>query len=102
MGFRLADRLFDIKKEFDVAADLGCNRGFVSKHVLADTVKHLYMCDVSPTMLKQAEGTPGLRITKKEMDEEIFNVSVIIIGYISKNKMITYLFLLSFLKNILT
>ena len=41
---------------------------------MADTVKHLYLCDMSPTMLQQAEGTPGLNITKKELDEEYFDV----------------------------
>lgn len=75
MGFRLADRLFDVKREFNVAVDLGCNRGFVSKHILAETVKHLHLCEMSPTMLAQAEGTPGLEITRHEMDEESLNVN---------------------------
>ncbi|KAL9916452.1 arginine-hydroxylase NDUFAF5, mitochondrial [Glossina fuscipes] len=70
IGFRLSDRIFDIKREFENAADLGCSRGFLSRHVLAESVKHLTLCDMSPTMLSQAQGTPGLRISKKEMDEE--------------------------------
>uniref|UniRef100_A0A1A9ZWC7 Arginine-hydroxylase NDUFAF5, mitochondrial n=1 Tax=Glossina pallidipes TaxID=7398 RepID=A0A1A9ZWC7_GLOPL len=70
VGFRLADRIFDIKREFENAADLGCSRGFLSRHVLAESVKHLTLCDMSPTMLSQAQGTPGLRISRKEMDEE--------------------------------
>lgn len=76
VGFRLADRLFDVKREFEVAVDLGCNRGFVSKHILAETVKHLHLCEMSPTMLTQAEGTPGLELTRHEMDEESFNVNI--------------------------
>lgn len=70
VGFRLSDRIFDIKREFTTAADIGCGRGFVSTHVLAETVKHLILCDISPTMLEQAQGSPGLRISKIEMDEE--------------------------------
>ncbi|XP_055917709.1 arginine-hydroxylase NDUFAF5, mitochondrial [Eupeodes corollae] len=70
IGFRLSDRIFDIKREFRNAADIGCNRGFISNHVLAETVQHLILCDTSPTMLAQAQGTPGLKITKMEMDEE--------------------------------
>lgn len=70
VGFRLSDRLFDVKREFAVAADLGCNRGFVSKHIMADTVGHLHLCDISPSMLAQADGTPGLPLTRHEMDEE--------------------------------
>lgn len=47
---------------------------------MAETVAHLYLCDMSPTMLQQAEGTPGLKITKKEMDEES-QFDVIWIGF---------------------
>ncbi|XP_005186547.2 arginine-hydroxylase NDUFAF5, mitochondrial isoform X2 [Musca domestica] len=70
IGYRLADRVFDIKREFQAAADLGCNRGFLSRHILAESVKHLTLCDISPTMLSQATGTPGLQIAKREIDEE--------------------------------
>lgn len=73
IGFRLADRIFDIKREFSNAADLGCSRGFISNKVYAETIKHLFLCDSSPTMLGQAQGTPGLQITKIEMDEENLN-----------------------------
>ncbi|KAI8123825.1 mitochondrial, Arginine-hydroxylase NDUFAF5 [Lucilia cuprina] len=73
VGYRVADRVFDIKREFDNAADLGCNRGFLSRHILAESVKHLTLCDISPTMLAQAKGTPGLHITKMELDEEQWN-----------------------------
>lgn len=74
VGFRLSDRIFDIKKEFKNALDLGCNRGFISKHILAENVEHLTLSDISPSMLKQAEGTPGLKITKKVMDDENLEV----------------------------
>lgn len=32
-GHRLADRVFDVKRSFDVAIDVGCGRGHVSKHL---------------------------------------------------------------------
>lgn len=70
VGFRLSDRVFDIKRQFKLAADISCGRGFISKHILADSVDHLIMCDMSPTQLSQANGSPGLKITKKQMDEE--------------------------------
>lgn len=76
VGYRLADRVFDVKKKFNVCVDLGTNRGFVSKHILADTVEHLIMCEMSPTMLKQAESTPGVKVTKNEVDEEVFNENI--------------------------
>ena len=69
VGYRLSDRIFDIKRDFKKAADIGCSRGYLSKHMLAESVPHLTLCDMSPTMLKQAEGTPGIELVKIEMDE---------------------------------
>lgn len=87
VGFRLADRVFDIKREIKQAADIGCNRGYISKHIMAESVEHLTLYDTSPTMLKQAQGTPGLNITKVELDEEQLNVGTLIVTtqYISEN-----------------
>ncbi|XP_055693079.1 arginine-hydroxylase NDUFAF5, mitochondrial [Lutzomyia longipalpis] len=76
VGYRLADRVFDVKKQFKVAVDLGTNRGFVSRHILADTVEHLMMCEMSPTMLGQAQSTPGVKVTKIEVDEETFSEDI--------------------------
>lgn len=73
VGFRLSDRIFDIKKKFDVAVDLGCGRGYISKHILADTVEKLILCDISPTQLSQAETTPGVKVARKVMDDEEFD-----------------------------
>ncbi len=33
IGARVADRVFDIKRSFDNLLDLGCQRGYVSKHL---------------------------------------------------------------------
>lgn len=33
IGYRVADRVFDIKRSFDNILDLGCQRGYVSKHL---------------------------------------------------------------------
>lgn len=76
VGFRLSDRIFDIKKEFNTAVDLGGGRGFLSRHVLAETVKSLKIYDISPTMLEQAYGTPGLQIEKHLLLEEKLDVCV--------------------------
>ncbi|XP_052862824.1 arginine-hydroxylase NDUFAF5, mitochondrial [Anopheles cruzii] len=72
VGFRLADRIFDIKRQFSNAVDLGAGRGYVTNHVLAETVQRLTAVDLSPTMLSQIKGTPGLDFSIKEMDEERF------------------------------
>ncbi|XP_049544725.1 arginine-hydroxylase NDUFAF5, mitochondrial [Anopheles darlingi] len=72
VGWRLADRIFDIKRQFHNAVDLGAGRGYVTNHVLGETVQRLTAVDLSPTMLAQIKGTPGLDFTVQEMDEERF------------------------------
>lgn len=58
---------------------IGCNRGFMSRHDLADTIGHLYLCELSPTMLEQVEVANGLNVTKLNMDEELPKVRNMII-----------------------
>lgn len=71
IGYRLADRVFDVKRTFECAVDLGCSRGYVSKHVLADSVKKLIMCDTSATLLSQATNPEeGVIVERLVVDEE--------------------------------
>jgi NADH dehydrogenase [ubiquinone] 1 alpha subcomplex assembly factor 5 len=77
VGYRLSDRLFDIKKEFENCVDFGGGRGYLSRHILAETVKNLKIYDISPTMLEQAEGTPGVNIEKHLLTHEILDVSLL-------------------------
>lgn len=69
-GFRLSDRIFDIKRKFKTAVDLGCGRGHVTKHLYNDTVETIYQCDMSPSILEQAEVSPEVPTTKMVVDEE--------------------------------
>nr|CAD7432827.1 unnamed protein product [Timema monikensis] len=70
VGYRLADRVFDIKRKFRVAANLGCGRGYVSKHIVPESVDELIMCDLSPTWLEQAQCSRQIGVQKKVVDEE--------------------------------
>ncbi|XP_309862.4 arginine-hydroxylase NDUFAF5, mitochondrial [Anopheles gambiae] len=72
VGYRLADRIFDIKRQFTNAVDLGAGRGYVTNHVLGETVQKLTAIDLSPAMLAQIKGSPGLDFSVREMDEERF------------------------------
>lgn len=72
VGYRLADRIFDIKRKFKRVLDLGCSRGHVSKNVLSDSVDELILADSSPSFLEQAYGTEGVKITRRLIDEEEF------------------------------
>lgn len=41
VGYRVADRVFDIKRSLDSIVDLGCQRGYVSKHLTKVSISHL-------------------------------------------------------------
>lgn len=75
VGFRLADRLFDIKRDFKYGVDLGGGRGYLTKHILAETAENIKLFDISPTMLEQAESTPGVNLEKILLDKEYLDVS---------------------------
>lgn len=70
VGYRLADRILDIKKELKVGLDLGCGRGYVAKNITDVELKHLYMSDLSPSMLETAQTPENIESTKIVIDEE--------------------------------
>ncbi|XP_077291974.1 arginine-hydroxylase NDUFAF5, mitochondrial isoform X2 [Arctopsyche grandis] len=70
VGWRLADRVFDIKKNFDQVADIGCNRGYVAKHLTPDCIKKLIVCDSNQDNLDKVELPEGIEIEKRLLDEE--------------------------------
>ncbi|KAK3596493.1 hypothetical protein CHS0354_007399 [Potamilus streckersoni] len=72
VGFRVADRVFDVKRQFNVAVDLGCARGYVSKHFLKDVVSTIYQCELSEKMLRQSEVSPEVPTFRIIADEEFF------------------------------
>ncbi|KAH3711972.1 hypothetical protein DPMN_071648 [Dreissena polymorpha] len=72
IGYRVADRVGDIKREFEVLVDLGCGRGYVSKHLLKDTVKTIYQCELSEKMLSQSEVSIEVPTYRIVADEEYF------------------------------
>jgi NADH dehydrogenase [ubiquinone] 1 alpha subcomplex assembly factor 5 len=70
-GHRLADRVFDIKKSFDVVIDVGCGRGHVSKHLFDDVVRNLVLVDPLQKNLDLATIPDGfMNVTKVLGDEE--------------------------------
>ncbi|KAF9208347.1 hypothetical protein BGZ49_009039 [Haplosporangium sp. Z 27] len=53
VAFRVVDRLLDIKREFNEVVELGSGCGHIAKHIDADMMKKLIMCDMSETMLNR-------------------------------------------------
>ncbi|XP_011310474.1 NADH dehydrogenase [ubiquinone] 1 alpha subcomplex assembly factor 5 [Fopius arisanus] len=74
VGFRLADRVFDIKREFQCALDLGCGRGYVSRNIHSDSVKKLILADMSSSFVEQAMVPENVEIERKILDEENFSL----------------------------
>ncbi|XP_072948593.1 arginine-hydroxylase NDUFAF5, mitochondrial [Epargyreus clarus] len=70
IGWRTADRVFDIKRTFKNAVELGAGRGYVSRHFLPDSVEKVTLCDTSQTHLDKAIVGDGVLVEKVVMDEE--------------------------------
>jgi NADH dehydrogenase [ubiquinone] 1 alpha subcomplex assembly factor 5 len=71
VGYRVADRIFDIKRTFDSVLDLGCQRGFVSKHLTKETCKKIHMLEMAEKMLEHADlPEEGIQVDKRVFDEE--------------------------------
>ncbi|UJR14958.1 hypothetical protein I4U23_001937 [Adineta vaga] len=72
----LVDRIFDIKRTFHSALDLGCGRGLTASELTSDVIKRLTMIDSSARILNQIRppvdenGHNGIEISKQHLDEE--------------------------------
>ncbi|KAM7539092.1 hypothetical protein Aperf_G00000050624 [Anoplocephala perfoliata] len=69
-AFRLSDRVYDIVRVFDKAAELGCGRGHLIQYLTSDSIKFLYQCDSSPEVLKQIAPSPDVETQLLVVDEE--------------------------------
>lgn len=73
VGERMVDRLFDLTKECKIVAEIGCNRGFITRHELPEGLQKYYLCDSSEIALEQAKNAAkldGYELTTLQMDEE--------------------------------
>ncbi|KAK7082788.1 NADH dehydrogenase [ubiquinone] 1 alpha subcomplex assembly factor 5 [Halocaridina rubra] len=70
VGYRLADRVLDIKRELKIGLDLGTGRGHVAKNIVNGTLEYLYMSDYSPSMLESAATPEDVEYRKLLIDEE--------------------------------
>lgn len=73
VGFRVFDRLCDVKRTFDTAVDLGCGLGHATKHItlLQQLVTNrIYMIEASAALLEKAEKSPDVPCTRVHCDEE--------------------------------
>lgn len=50
-GYRVADRIFDIKRSFNHILDLGSSRGYVTRHLTKETVKKVTLLESAENLL---------------------------------------------------
>ncbi|KAI9033628.1 S-adenosyl-L-methionine-dependent methyltransferase [Phycomyces nitens] len=68
---RVADRLLDIKRNFNQVVDLGSGCGHIVKHLDPTMVKKLIMCDLSEkALLRDADQPCSIEIERHVVDEE--------------------------------
>ncbi|VDL59768.1 unnamed protein product [Hymenolepis diminuta] len=70
VAYRLSDRICDITRIFDKAAELGCGRGHLIQHLTSESIKFLYQCDSSLEVLKQIAPSPDVETQLMNVDEE--------------------------------
>lgn len=51
VGYRVADRIFDIKRSFDKILDISASRGYVSRNMTKETVKKIVMTEMADKLL---------------------------------------------------
>ncbi|XP_019828447.2 arginine-hydroxylase NDUFAF5, mitochondrial isoform X2 [Bos indicus] len=54
VGSRIADRVYDIARDFRLALDVGCGRGYVAEHLNKETVGKFFQTDIAENALKNA------------------------------------------------
>lgn len=73
IGYRVADRVMDISRPLNVCVDLGCGRGYVTRHLSGRSVKQVHALEMSQSMLDQLEMPPdeeGITVHKVLLDED--------------------------------
>ncbi|KAG9484362.1 hypothetical protein GDO78_009989 [Eleutherodactylus coqui] len=63
VGDRVADRVFDVARMFPFALDLGCGRGYISRHLTKEVVERLVQADVCEEALKKCAASEIPTIT---------------------------------------
>ncbi|KAM6163089.1 arginine-hydroxylase NDUFAF5, mitochondrial [Rhynchocyon petersi] len=54
VGSRIADRVYDIARDFPLALDVGCGRGYIAQHLNKETVGKFFQADITENALKNA------------------------------------------------
>uniref|UniRef100_F7HYW5 Arginine-hydroxylase NDUFAF5, mitochondrial n=1 Tax=Callithrix jacchus TaxID=9483 RepID=F7HYW5_CALJA len=54
VGSRIADRVYDIPRDFPLALDLGCGRGYIAQYLNKETIGKFFQADIAENALKNS------------------------------------------------
>ncbi|XP_011527644.1 arginine-hydroxylase NDUFAF5, mitochondrial isoform X2 [Homo sapiens] len=57
VGSRIADRVYDIPRNFPLALDLGCGRGYIAQYLNKETIGKFFQADIAENALKNSSET---------------------------------------------
>ena len=60
--------MLDVARRMEVAVDLGSGRGWVTRHLMSESVGRLTAIELSPGMLAEAPDPEGLTMERLVMD----------------------------------
>ncbi|XP_066243216.1 arginine-hydroxylase NDUFAF5, mitochondrial isoform X1 [Saccopteryx leptura] len=52
VGSRIVDRIYDVARDFPLALDVGCGRGYIAQHLNKETVGKFFQVDIAENALK--------------------------------------------------
>ncbi|XP_062059836.1 arginine-hydroxylase NDUFAF5, mitochondrial isoform X2 [Lepus europaeus] len=54
VGSRIADRVYDVARDFPLALDVGCGRGYIAQHLNKETIGKFFQADIAENALKNS------------------------------------------------
>ncbi|KAK6023169.1 hypothetical protein OSTOST_11107 [Ostertagia ostertagi] len=70
IGWRVADRVFDLTKFNPLALDIGCGVGHIAPHMIKENVGTLIQCDMSEEMVNKSNGANDSEVLPVFRDSE--------------------------------
>ncbi|PAV90535.1 hypothetical protein WR25_27173 [Diploscapter pachys] len=70
VGWRIADKVFDLTKFNPLVLDIGCGSGHISPHLIKENVGKIIQCDISEAMVTKSASNDETEIERLVCDEE--------------------------------
>ncbi|PAV61949.1 hypothetical protein WR25_19054 isoform A [Diploscapter pachys] len=70
VGWRIADKVFDLTKFNPLVLDIGCGPGHISPHLIKENVGKIIQCDISEAMVTKSASNDETEVERLVCDEE--------------------------------